>query len=413
MSETDNGPNPETDLAAALLGGLEAPAEAPPAEAPPAAPGDLFPEVPPLSFERLPPNFRKHADPKSPVPLRSMAARGLVPLSPVDMCLCLALLANDADPAVAAAAQKTASGLPDKILSVALRDESANPRTLHFLASALAGKDQPLEYVALNHAAHDLTVAQVAVGTSSARILEIIANNQLRILRSEAVLRAVVTNPASSKALVDLTCDFTVRNGLCLSDLPAMVEAHTRIHGAPPVPPPTKEEAAALNLPPPPDTADSIMSEFGEALTSASAPPMEDGKRMNLTQRITKMSVSEKIKLATLGNKEARGILMRDANKLVTLAVIGSPRISDGEVLVLAHSKTTADDVLRIIYQSREWTRQYPIKVALVKNPKVPLAITMRFMATLRESEVKELAGNKNVPSAVRVNAKKLIGKKG
>jgi hypothetical protein len=406
MSETDNGPNPETDLAAALLGGLEAPAEAPPA-----APGDLFPEVPPLTFDRLPPNYRKHADPKSPVGLRSMAAKGMVPLAPVDMCLCLALLANDADPAVAAAAQKTASGLPDKILSVALRDESANPRTLHFLASALAGKDQPLEYVALNHAAHDLTVAQVAVGTSSARILEIIANNQLRILRSEAVLRAIILNPATSKALVDLTCDFTVRNGLCLEDVPAMIEAHVRIHGAAPAAQPVVlpgQPAPRL-----PDTAEALLAEFGDALTSGGAPPMEEGRRLNLTQRVAKMSVSEKIKLATLGNKEARGILMRDANKLVTLAVIGSPRISDGEVLVLAHSKTTADDVLRIIYQSREWTRQYPIKVALVKNPKVPLAITMRFMATLRESEVKELAGNKNVPSAVRVNAKKLIGKKG
>jgi len=124
------------------------------------------------------------------------------------------------------------------------------------------------------------------------------------------------------------------------------------------------------------------------------------------------MSVSEKIKLGTLGNKEARTILLRDANKLVGLAVIHSPRITDGEVALLANSKTTMDDILRVIYHSREWTRHYPIKLALVKNPKVPLAIAMRFMATLRESEVKDLAFNKNVPSAVRLNAKKMIGKK-
>ncbi len=376
----------------------------------PAAPADPMPEVPALSMERLPPNFRKHADPKSPVPLRGMAAKGLVPLAPPDMCLCLALLSGDADPGVAASARKTAAGLPDKILSVALRDESASPRVLHFFAEALVGKDQPLEYLALNHATHDATVAQIAAGTSSARILEIIANNQLRVLRSEAVLRAVLTNPATSKALVDLTCDFCVRNGLCLIDLEVMVEAHVRIHG--------KKPDALLALeageppPPPPETAEALMAEFGEALTSGAAPPMEEGKRMNLTQRIAKLGVSERIKLATLGNKEARTILMRDPNKLVQAAVIGSPRITDGEVMNLAHSKTTSDEVLRRIYMSREWTRQYAIKLALVKNPKVPMAIAMRFLSTLRDSEVKDLANNKNVPSQVRLQAKKMTEKK-
>lgn len=388
---------------------LEANLEAMPAEAPaePAAPVDPMPEIPALTPERLPPNFRKHVDPKSPVPLRGMAAKGLVPLGPVDMCTCLTLLAQfDADPGVVASARKTAAGLPDKILS-ALRDDDISPRVLHFFAEALAGKDAPLEYIALNNAAHDATLAMIAAGTSSARILEIIASNQLRILRSEAVLRAVVTNPATSKALVDLTCDFAVRNGLCLVDLPAMVDAHVRVHGKPPAMPASAEEAAA----PPPDSAEAVLAEFGEELTNPGAPPMEEGKRLNLTQKVSKMTISAKIKLATLGNKEARGILMRDPNKLVALAVINSPRITDGEVMMLANSKTCQEDVLRVIYRSREWVRQHSIKIALVKNPKVPLAIAMRFMGTLRESELKDLANNKNVPGGIRLHAKKMTTK--
>ena len=86
--------------------------------------------------------------------------------------------------------------------------------------------------------------------------------------------------------------------------------------------------------------------------------------------------------------------------------------INDPEVLGLANSKTTGDDVLRIIYRSRDWTRQHTIKLALVKNPKVPLAVTMRFMTTLHESEIKALASDKSVPSAVRINAKKMLDKK-
>ncbi|MBI5547273.1 MAG: hypothetical protein HY901_25610, partial [Deltaproteobacteria bacterium] len=112
MSETADLPGaeqPEAPLLELELGDVQADPEqapAPPAACPVAEEAaDLMPEVPPISIERLPPNFRKHADPKSPLPLRGMAAKGLVPLSPQDMCLCLALLAHDPDPGVAAAAR--------------------------------------------------------------------------------------------------------------------------------------------------------------------------------------------------------------------------------------------------------------------------------------------------------------------
>jgi hypothetical protein len=385
---------------------VDPPAAPAPVEPPPPA-ADPLPEVPPLSSDRLPPQFRKHVDMTSPLPLRGMAAKGLVPLSPSDTCHCLAMLGLDPDSGIAAAARKSAAGLPDKILSIGLRDETQSPRTLHFFAEQLAGKDGPLEYVVLNNSSHDFTVAQIVAATSSAKLIDIVANNQLRILRDERVLRSLVGNPSASKAVVDLTCDFAVRSGLVLTDLPAMVEAHLRIHGAPPAVPGSQQAAEADH-----NTALAVMAEFGDSVTDPSAPPMEDPKRLNLTQRIGKMSIAEKIKLSSLGNKEARAILMRDPNKIVALSVIHSPRISDGEVLQLAHSKTCPDDVLRVIINARDWTRQYPIKLALVKNPKVPLAIAMRLMSTLRDSEVKELAGNKNIPSGIRMQAKKMLEKK-
>ncbi len=368
---------------------------------------DPLASVPPLSPERLPPNFRKHVDPASPVAMRGMAARGMVPLNPADMCHCLAMLAGDPDAGVVASARKTAGGLPEKILIAGLRDEGQSPRALHFFAEVLAGKDGLLEAIVLNNVSHDLTVAQIAATSSSAKLLEVISGNQLRILRDERVLRALVTNPSTSKAVVDLTCDFAVRSGLVLADLPQMVEAHVRVHGAPPAAPNSAEAQEQAQ-----NTAVALIAEFGDALTDNAAPPMEDGRRLNLSQRILKMNVTERIKLATLGNKEARTMLMRDPNRLVTLAVVNSPRITDPEVLTLAHSRTCPEDVLRVIYMAREWTRQYPIKLALVKNPKVPLATAMRFLSTLREAEVKDLAFNKNIPTAVRMQAKKIVDKR-
>ena len=131
-----------------------------------------------------------------------------------------------------------------------------------------------------------------------------------------------------------------------------------------------------------------------------------------MTQRILRMSVSEKIKLATLGNKEARTLLLRDANKLVCMAAATSPRITDGEILSLANSRTVQADVLRYIYSNREFTKTYAIKSSLVKNPKVPLPTALKMMFTLQEKDIKELARDRNVPQTIQSQAKAFMMKK-
>ena len=57
-----------------------------------AAPVPPAPAGCPFNSEFLPPNMRKHVDPAAPAPLRMMAAKGLVPLSPSDMLGALYML---------------------------------------------------------------------------------------------------------------------------------------------------------------------------------------------------------------------------------------------------------------------------------------------------------------------------------
>ena len=135
-------------------------------------------------------------------------------------------------------------------------------------------------------------------------------------------------------------------------------------------------------------------------------------RKLNMTQRIIQMSVSQKIKLATLGNQEARTLLLRDSNKLVCMAAVTSPRITDGEILGLANSRTVNSDVLRYIYSNREFTRTYVVKATLVKNPKVPLPTALKMMFTLQEKDIKELARDRNVPQTIQSQAKAFMMKK-
>lgn len=364
------------------------------------------PEGCPFNAEFLPVNLRKHVDPKAPVPLRMMAAKALVPFNPSDMLGALFMLTFDPDPNVRETAAKSAVGLPDRILGAGLRDEEVQPEVLGWLLGLLRDKDVYAEMLVLNGSTPDEAVALFA-RECSAKLAELISQNQLRLLRTENILRNLCANPNASAALIDNVCDFAVRSGMNLPDVPQMQAARVRLFGP-----------QAADAPPPEQgpTAEEIVREMGgDAPGDAqeeSAAPMEEGKRLNLTQQIMKMSISEKIKLATLGNKEARGILIREANKLVAVAVIRSPRITDGEVLSIASNRAMHDDVLRVIYSNRNWTKNMKVRLALVKNPKIPLTVTMKFINSLRDNDIKELMRDRNVPAAVAGYAKRLMEKK-
>ncbi|WP_242341091.1 MULTISPECIES: hypothetical protein [Anaeromyxobacter] len=362
----------------------------------------------PLPLDTLPKPLQKHADEKAPAALRTMGAKGLVPaVAPGDLVTLLWFLSFDGDATVAATAQKTAEGLPDKLWGVALRAEGVPGQVLDWLADRLAGKDAALELVLLNPATPDATVARLAASVSQ-RLVDIVRQNELRLLRCDEIIRALCRNPSALASTVDGACDFCVRNGLTLLDVPQLVAAHVRIHGVDP----------SARAPEPVETAAALMRDYGAELAqeqgaAAAAQTAEDEKKkLNITQRVMRMSVAEKIKLATLGNKEARTLLLRDSNKLVSMAAATSPRITDGEILGLANSRTVSSDVLRYIYSNREFTRTYAIKISLVKNPKVPLPTALKMMYTLQEKDIKELARDRNVPQTIQAQAKSFLMKK-
>src|SRR2546426_8848458 len=128
-------------------------------------------------------------------------------------------------------------------------------------------------------------------------------------------------------------------------------------------------------------------------------------ERISLIRRIMFMSVKDRVKLALKGDREARGILVRDANKIVATAVIHNPRLSDQEVEKIAAMRTVCDEVLRLIGMNRAWTRSYPIIHNLARNPRTPLATAIQIIPRIRAKDLQSLSQNRNVSEAVRRQA--------
>jgi hypothetical protein len=356
----------------------------------------------PLPIDVLPRPLHKHVGSQVPLPLRMMGAKGLVPAAaPADLVRLLWFLTFDEDAAVGETAARTASALPERMWSAALRAEGLEAPILDWLADRFAGNDGALQVLLLNPATSDETVARLAPTVGQA-LAEIVRQNELRLLRHDEILRGLCRNPAAPASTVDGACDFCVRNGLVLLDVPQVVAAYRRVHGTDPVARPAEDSAAVLLQ----EFPQELAQEPAEPEGARAVTPEVERRRLTITQRILKMSVSEKIKLATLGNREARQILLRDANKLVSLAAAESPRITDGEILSLANSKTSPAEVLRYIYEKRDFVRNYAIRSALVRNPKVPLPTALKFLPTLQEKDIKELARDRNIPATVQAQAK-------
>jgi hypothetical protein len=135
-------------------------------------------------------------------------------------------------------------------------------------------------------------------------------------------------------------------------------------------------------------------------------------KKLNVIQQIQMMTPAQRIKLALAGAKEARGILVKSSNKMISLAVLENPRLTDGEVESFAKSQNLSEDVMRKIATNSEWSKRYPVAQALVFNPKTPPGLAIGFVNRMRDQDLAMLEKNKNVSEAVRSAARGLIMKK-
>ena len=143
------------------------------------------------------------------------------------------------------------------------------------------------------------------------------------------------------------------------------------------------------------------------------AEEFEEGADSSLYGLLQRMSVFQKIKLARLGNKEARSLLVRDRNKIVAMAAVSSPKMTDNEVVSIAQSRNVVEDVLRVIAMNRQWTRGYQVKLALATNPKCSQATALKFVNYLHDQDLRAIMRSKDVPSVVSTQARRILMKKG
>ena len=156
-----------------------------------------------------------------------------------------------------------------------------------------------------------------------------------------------------------------------------------------------------------------IMLHAGEGRPLPSEPrKLSPPERQTLLEKISRMTVAEKINAALMGNQEERTLLVRDSNKIVARAVIQSPKLSDQEVENITTMKNVSEEVLRLVAMNRKFIRSYSVARNLINNPRTPIDTGLPLIHRLNDRDLKELSCNKNVAEVIRSTAHRLVKRK-
>jgi len=366
------------------------------------------------------------------------AASGLLPLAQSDLLEVLVALRESPEADLAEAATETLASQSDDDLLTAAKSGSTAPAVLAYIAVSSKADRQIHEAVVLNTNTSDQAVANLAASTPDSSVLDLIAMNQQRLIRFPAIIDAILANSDRSTEAdrraretkreffekergaqqiaqelraqgnaaaaeffetANLTGSISIEDAWLLAEHIEVSDADLDNSWLPAeryedLAPETPEEQAA-NF--------KRMIEF-ERLEMGEVP----AERVSLIRRLMFMNARDRMKMAMKGDREARGILIRDSNKVVAAAVVNNPRINDQEIENIAAMRTVSDEVLRLIAINRGWARSYPIIHNLVRNPRTPIPTVIGILPRIRTKDLTNLSLNRNVSEAVRRQAIRL-----
>jgi hypothetical protein len=134
-----------------------------------------------------------------------------------------------------------------------------------------------------------------------------------------------------------------------------------------------------------------------------------EADRESIVQQINQMGFTDRLKAAMKGTKEMRAILIRDPNKMISAAVLSSPKVTNQEAAGFARMASVSEDILRAIGHNRAWMKSYNVVVGLVRNPKTPVAMSLNLLPRLQDRDVQSLSVDRNVPEPLRIAARKKV----
>ncbi|HZQ91727.1 MAG TPA: hypothetical protein VFA60_08055 [Terriglobales bacterium] len=369
-----------------------------------------------------------------PANLMRSAARGALALPAAEMIEILVYLAGH--PVFGEQARMTLAGWDEQSAVAVAADPTSPPEVLKYFAAPQNLRPALISALLDNSAVPEETLVEWASSNSRELLARMVENPRAR--KSSNVLYALSANPlltdaelarttAALAALGEEAPETAAAEEQEDPEFVALLEAYQRDHAheiaAEEGKPFTMTSASDVlgiedAVPPAPNAGVGELAVSAGSGTGAKPAKGEESERESTIQKISKLRVGERVQLAMKGTKDERFVLIRDGAKVVSLAVLESPKLSDAEVETFAAMKNVQEDVLRGIARKRKFMKNYGVVRSLVNNPRAPLDLSLSLVPHLLANDLKGLSMNKNVADTIRKVALKMFrektsGKKG
>ena len=279
-----------------------------------------------------------------------------------------------------------------------LRDRDTAPSVLAW--AVVHREERELREVVLQNSSLPDEAVQSLVATLPEHLAELVVINQVRLLRSTPMLEALESNTGlnndQKRRLRELRETFRI------GEQPA--------EPPPPPPPPSPSPAEAAPEEPPAEEEEPLTEEEAVARL-LTEDEKGDQEKVSVIQAIYRLNTAEKVIRALKGTSGDRAILIRDPNRIVAGAVLGSPRLTEVEIERFAAMKNVSDEVLRQIASNKDWTKRYGVISSLVRNPRTPVGLAINFVPRLNPRDMKSISVDKNVSEVIRKQALKFVRK--
>jgi hypothetical protein len=132
-------------------------------------------------------------------------------------------------------------------------------------------------------------------------------------------------------------------------------------------------------------------------------------KEAPIWDRLRALGHVEKLMLAQKADRQERAVLLQDSDPQVLLYLLKNPRIGVEEVVRIAKSHLLSFTTAEIILKTPQWFANGDVRAALVHNPRLPVAMAIRLLPTLPESEIKAIARGAATSQPLKQAALKLV----
>jgi hypothetical protein len=142
---------------------------------------------------------------------------------------------------------------------------------------------------------------------------------------------------------------------------------------------------------------------------AAVSPRLEGGVRARaeglLKEQLVDLRLGEKVTLSRIATPPILRLLLEETDARILGAALDNPRLREADLAILLQGSAATRALSEAVVASSRWMRSYAVRLALVLQPKTPLALALGQITSLVPRDLRRLVETPGLPPLIQAAA--------